>query len=82
MDSDELKLLLTVDDRVLAEEIQALLEEYGIFTILYSDNAASSIISVYTGLNPIECIDIKTTTFDYPKAIEILRESQYNELVQ
>ncbi len=69
MESHDLKTLLTVDNRLIAEDIQAILEEHEIYTILFSDNSAASIISTYSGLNPIE-------------AIEIVLESQYNELVQ
>jgi len=82
MESHDLKTLLNVDDRLIAEDIQAILEEHEIYTILFSDNSAASIISTYSGLNPIESIELKTTILDYPKAIEILRESHYNELVQ
>ena len=82
MESHDLKTLLTVDDRLIAEDIQAILEEHEIYTILFSDNSAASIISTYSGLNPIESIELKTTILDYPKAIEIVLESQYNELVQ
>lgn len=82
MDSSDLKTLLRIDDRVIAEDIQQILEDHDIYTMFYSDNAAASIISAYSGLNPIESIDIKINTSDYQKAIEILRVSQYNELVQ
>jgi len=82
MESHDLKTLLTVDNRLIAEDIQAILEEHEIYTILFSDNSAASIISTYSGLNPIESIELKTTILDYSKAIEILLESQYNELVQ
>jgi len=82
MESHDLKTLLTVDNRLIAEDIQAILEEHEIYTILFSDNSAASIISTYSGLNPIESIELKTTILDYPKAIEIVLESQYNELVQ
>ena len=82
MDTSDLKTLLTIDDRVIAEDIQQILEDHDIYTMFFSDNAAASIISAYSGLNPIESIDIKINTSDYQKAIEILRVSQYNELVQ
>jgi len=82
MESHDLKTLLTVDGRLIAEDIQAILEEHEIYTILFSDNSAASIISTYSGLNPIESIELKTTILDYPKAIEIVLGSQYNELVQ
>jgi len=81
METNDLKTLLTIDDRIIAEEIQHILEEHDIYTLFFSDNAAASIISTYSGLNPIESIDIKITTLDYQKAIDILLESPFKELI-
>ena len=82
MDINDLKTLLTIDDRVVAEDIQQILEDHYIYTMFFSDNAAASIISAYSGLNPIESIDIKINTSDYQKAIEILLEGPYKELIE
>jgi hypothetical protein len=81
MKTNDLQLLATIEDRIIAEDIQSILEEYEIYTILDSDNPASSIISTYSGLNPIESIDIKINILDYQRAIEILAESSYKELI-
>lgn len=81
MKTNDLKLLLTIEDRIIAEDIQSILEEHEIYTILDSDNPASSIISLYSGLNPIESISIKINVQDFQRAIEILAESPYKELI-
>ena len=80
MDTNDLKLLITIEDRVIAEDIQSILEEYDIYTILDSDNPASSVITSYSGLNAIESIDIRINVLDFQKATEILNESPYKEL--
>ncbi len=79
--SNDLKLLMKIEDRIIAEDIQNILEENGIYTILESDNPASSIISTYSGLNPIETIEIKINVIDFQRALEILNESAYKELI-
>jgi hypothetical protein len=81
MKTSDLKLLVTIEDRVIAEDIQSILEEHGIYTILESDNPASSIVSIYSGINPIESMDIKINVLDFQRAIEILNESPYKELI-
>jgi len=81
MKTNDLKLLVTIEDRVIAEDIQSMLEEHGIYTILESDNPASSIVSIYSGINPIESIDVKINVLDFQRAIEILNESPYKELI-
>ena len=82
MKTNDLKLLIRLEDRVIAEDIQSILEEYDIYTILSSDNPASSIISTYTWLNPIESIDIKINELDFQRAIEILAESPNDKLIK
>ena len=81
MKENDLKLLLSIEDRIIAEDIQAILEESEIYTMLVSDNPASSVLSAYSGLNPMECISIQINKDDFQRAIEILTDSPYNELV-
>ena len=81
MEKNDLRILLSIDDRFIAEDIQRFLEESGIYTMLVSDNPASSVLGSYTGLNPTENIDIQINIDDYKRAVEILKDSQYNELV-
>jgi len=52
MEKNDLRLLLSIEDRVIAEDIQNMLEESEIYTMLVSDNPASSVLSSYMGLNP------------------------------
>lgn len=81
MEKNELILLLSIEDRAIAEDIQTILEESEIYTMLVSDNPASSILITYTGLNPIECIDILINESDYQRATEIISNSPYKELL-
>lgn len=81
MQKNDLKLLVSIKDRVIAEDIQSILEEFKIYTLLVTDNPASSYISAYIGSHPAECIDIQINKDDYLHAIEILNDGPYKELV-
>jgi len=81
MEQNDLRLLLSIDDRIIAEDIQSVLEESGIYTMLVSDNPASSVLSTYLGSSPVESIDIQINNDDYQRAIEILNDSPYKELI-
>jgi len=81
METNDLRLLVSIDDRVIAEDIQSILEESDIYTMLVSDNPASSVMNSYMGSNPTESIDIQINIEDYQRAIEILIDSPYKELV-
>ncbi len=81
MEKNDLKLLLSIDDRVIAEDIQSILEVSEIYTLLISDNPASSVLNAHLGSNPTESINIHINISDYQKAIEILNDSPYNELI-
>ena len=82
MEKNDLRILLSIDDRFIAEDLQRFLEESDIYTMLVSDNPASSVLSSYMGLNPTENIDIQINIEDYQRAIEILSDSPYKELVE
>ena len=82
METNDLRLLVSIDDRIIAEDIQSILEESDIYTMLVSDNPASSVMSSYMGSNPTESIDIQINIEDYQRAIEILIDSPYKELVE
>ena len=77
----DLKVLLEIGDRIIAEDIQHLLEESNLYTLLDSDNAASSILTAYSGLNAIENLTLWVNIDDYQKAIEILLLSPYSDLI-
>jgi hypothetical protein len=81
MEKNDLRLLISIEDRIIAEDIQSILEESKIYTMLVSDNPASSIITTYSGLNSTEYIDIQINKNDYQRAIEILTDSPYKELL-
>lgn len=81
MEKNDLRLLISIEDRVIAEDIQNILEQSEIYTMLVSDNPASSIMTSYSGLNPIECIDIQINENDVQRAIDILIDSPYKELL-
>lgn len=82
MGNSDLRLLASTGDRGIAEEIKSFLEEFEIYTMLVSDNPASSYISIYFGFNPSESVDVQINKNDYQRAIEILNESPYKELVE
>lgn len=75
MKTNDLKVLLSTEDRVIAEDIQSILEEHDIYTMLVSDNPASSVIGIYMGSSAMEMIDIQINEEDYQRAIEILNEN-------
>ncbi|MDD4991498.1 MAG: DUF2007 domain-containing protein [Paludibacter sp.] len=81
MEDNDLKLLVSVEDRIVAEDIQSVLEESGVYTMLVSDNPASSVLSAYLGSTLNEGIEILINRDDYEQASEILNESPYKELV-
>jgi len=82
MEKNDLRILLSIEDRGIAEDIQNILEESEIYTMLVSDNPASSILTTYSGMNPVECIDIQLNKNDYQRAVEILIDSPYKELLE
>ena len=75
MKTNELRVLLSTEDRIVAENIQSILEEHEIYTMLVSDNPASSVIGIYMGSSAMETIDIQINNEDYQRAIEILNEN-------
>ena len=81
MNKNDIRLLLSIEDRAIAEDIQSFLEESGIYTLLVSDNPASSVMSTYMGLNPTESVDIQININDYQRAVGLLNDSPYRELV-
>jgi len=75
MKTNDLRVLLSTEDRITAENIQSILEEHDIYTMLVSDNPASSVIGIYMGSSAMETIDIQINNEDYQRAIEILNEN-------
>jgi len=81
MENNDFRLLFSTGDRGIAEEIKSFLEEFEIYTMLVSDNLASSYVSINYGFNLTEGIDIQINENDYQRAIELLNDSPYKELV-
>ncbi len=81
MSNQEIKSLLQVNDKVIAEEIKRILEESGIYSLLDSANPASSFNSVYMGSVASDDITIKVNEDDYLKAVEIAEEHGYKDLL-
>lgn len=77
----EIITLLQIDDIVVAEDIQRILEESQIYTLLLSDNPAASAFNAYSGIRPMENITIQLNKADYPKAVEILKDTPYAKLL-
>lgn len=65
-------ILLETPDMVIAEYIKDLLEGSQIYSILVSDNPASSVLNVYSGFNPTENVSIRVNLKDYQKAVELI----------
>lgn len=80
--AQDTQILLKTDDRLMAEDISSLLEKSGIFTLLRSDNPASSVMGAYVGFNPLEGITMIVNVDEYAKAKEIIQNSPFAEVVQ
>jgi hypothetical protein len=78
---NELKILLEINDKLIAEEIQRVLEESGIYSILESDNPASSVLGVYFGPNINENISLMVNQDDYQNAINVISNTPYKDLL-
>jgi hypothetical protein len=81
MSTSDTKLLFTINDRLVAEEIQRLLEESEIYSMLVSDNPASSALNAFMGSNPMETVALIVNIADYKKAVEIVSKTQFIELI-
>lgn len=80
MKNDSTTLLETVD-MVIAEDIKDLLEGSQIYSILVSDNPASSVLNVYSGFTPTENVSIRVNIKDYQQAVELIKNSVYKDLL-
>jgi len=78
---NDLTILLEINDMIIAEDIQRVLEDSQIYSVLVSDNPASSVLNVYSGFNPIENVSIQINKNDYQKAVEIINNSAYKDLL-
>ena len=81
MTESDLITLVEIEDKFIAEDIQQLLEDYQIYSVLISDNPASTVLNVYSGFAPIENISIRINKIDYLKDTEIMTKSEYKDLL-
>jgi len=79
---EKLIQLLQIDNIVLARDIQNYLREKGINSIIESDNPASSVMNVYTGMNVIETISVFVKESDLNSALQILKGSPYQDFIE
>lgn len=79
--AEDTQILLKTDDRMMAEDIRSLLEESDIYTLLRSDNPASSVMGAYVGFQPMEGITMIVNIDEYDKAREIIENSPFKEVV-
>jgi hypothetical protein len=78
----DLRVLVKVNDRIIAGEIQRMLEESEIYSILESDNPASSVMNMYSGLKANETIRLIVNKDDYQKGVEIVNNSSFHDLLK
>lgn len=81
MKKDDSRLLLTIDDRIIIEEIQSILEDSNIYCVVVSDNSASSALNSYMGSSPAENLALIVNIEEYENAVEILSKTQYKDLI-
>ncbi len=78
---EDIKTLVKVPDKVLAEEIQRLLEERGVYSLLHSDDPAESVMNAYLGSSFKSCYTIQINIDDIPNARSIIEENGYNDFL-
>ncbi|MGQ1787275.1 MULTISPECIES: putative signal transducing protein [unclassified Saccharicrinis] len=81
MADTEIKALLQVSDKIIAEEIKRILEGSGIYSLLHSDNPASSLMNTYFGSATQDDITLKVNAADYENAVKIIEEHGYQDLL-
>ena len=81
MKKEDSKLLLTIEDRIIIEDIQRTLEDSNIYSVVVSDNPASSAINSFMGSAPLESLALIVNIDDYKNAVEILSKTQYKDLI-
>jgi hypothetical protein len=79
--TDDVTVLLKVNDKPLAEEIQRVLANSGVNTMLESDNPMSSALSMYVGSHVFETISVLVAQDSYLEAVKLLEDTPYFELL-
>lgn len=70
-----------LSDGPIAEEIQRIMEEEGIYSLLQSNNPASSVTRAYLGSVQMDYFFIKINKDDYTKAKEIVITHGYEDFL-
>ncbi|TLX72109.1 hypothetical protein E9993_18760 [Labilibacter sediminis] len=81
MTHDEIKDLIQITDRVIADEIKRILEENGIYSLLESDNPAASVIKTYLGTAANDLITLKVNINDHQAAVEVIEKHGYQDFL-
>lgn len=72
---NEMKVLLSIESKLQAEEIQLILKENGIPSLIQSDHPASSAMNAFAGPNVFEDISVFVNEADYEKSVEIVKNT-------
>lgn len=75
----EIKDLMKLTNRTIAQEVQHLLEEHGIYSLIESDHPASSLMAVYSRMNVIEDLVVKVHRDDEMGARSVIVAGGYEE---
>ena len=81
MEEKDTRVLIKTNERFLAEEIQGFLDASGIYTMIVSDNAATSVMKAFMGSNPTESVRLVVNKNDYQKAVDLISDSPYKEVI-
>ncbi len=73
--------LLQVNDKIIAEEIKRVLENEGVYSLIVSDNPASSFLNTYMGTTAMDHMVIEVSVEDYNKAVKVVEKHGYQELL-
>ena len=74
MEDKDTRILFRTDRRRKAEEVQRYLDEAKVYTLIASDNAASSALNAFLGTNPSERVQVQVNKEDYEKAVKLLTD--------
>lgn len=81
MKSNDFKILLQIDDMVIAEDIQRLLDDEQIYVVLESDHPASSVLNIYSGIRSSENVRIIVNEDDFLRAVEVVKSSPFRDFI-
>ena len=71
--------LANVTNRPVANQIRELLEKNNIYCVIESDNSASSVLNVISGMTINENIQIHVNEKEYKQAVKILKGTLFEQ---